>query len=267
MASANIAQSISQEVRYLRRYARALTGSQRAGDNYAAATLEAILAEPNLVQADDIRVSLFRTFHALWHSSGQPVEVQPENAREMHAQAFLRRLTPNSREALLLHTIEEMDWERISRIMEICPGDAEELVAIARRELADTLSANVLIIEDETIIAMDLKDIVQAMGHKVTGIARTHKAAVDLAHRRRPDVILSDIQLADGSSGVEAVSQLLSDLGDIPVIFITAFPERLLTGERPEPTYLLQKPYSEEQVASALSQAIFFSSKEGIAAA
>ncbi|MTH61872.1 response regulator [Paracoccus litorisediminis] len=267
MAPADLAQAISQEVRYLRRYARALTGSQRAGDNYAAATLETILIDPSLVQPDDIRVGLFRTFHGLWQSSGQPIEIQPENAREMNAQAFLRRLTPNSREALLLHAIEDMNYDQIARIMEISPQEAEELVAIARRELSDRLTSNVMIIEDESIIAMDLKSIVQAMGHEVTGIARTHKAAVDLAHRKRPDVILSDIQLADGSSGLDAVSQLLNDLGDIPVVFITAFPERLLTGERPEPTYLLQKPYSEEQVASALSQAIFFSSREGMAAA
>ena len=84
---------------------------------------------------------------------------------------------------------------------------------------------------------------------------------------RRPDLILSDIQLADGSSGIDAVNELLGSLGDIPVIFITAFPERLLTGDRPEPAFLISKPYSEEQVRSAVSQAMFFASTEGLGAA
>ncbi|MFG6083334.1 response regulator [Paracoccus litorisediminis] len=262
MAAADLAQSIGQELPFLRRYARALTGSQTAGDNYAAATLEAILIDQNLVQADDILVGLFRIFHSIWHSSGEPVATDGQSLREMRAQVYLRRLTPNSREALLLYTIEGMNFEQIARIMEIDPSEADDLITIARAEISNALSAKVMIIEDEAIIAMDLKGIVQSIGHEVTGIARTHQAAIDLAHRVRPDVILSDIHLADGSSGVEAVGQLLSDLGDIPVIFITAFPERLLTAERPEPAFLLPKPYGADQVASALSQAIFFASTE-----
>ena len=49
---------------------------------------------------------------------------------------------------------------------------------------------------------------------------------------------------------------------DVPVIFITAFPERLLTGNKPEPAFLIAKPYTEEQVRSAVAQAMFFSSTE-----
>ncbi|MDT1062275.1 response regulator [Paracoccus sp. CPCC 101403] len=264
MAAASLAQSIGQELPFLRRYARALTGSQTAGDNYAAATLEAILVEPGLVPPDDVRVGLFRTFHGIWHSSGQPVETEGQSGQETRAQARLRNLTPNSREALLLHTIEDMSHDQIARIMQVGSDEAAELVAIARAEIGGALSAKVMIIEDETIIAMDLKGIVQSLGHEVTGIARTHKAAIELAQTQRPDLILSDIQLADGSSGVEAVGQLMGDLGDLPVIFITAFPERLLTGERPEPAFLLPKPYRADQVASAVGQAIFFASTEDL---
>ncbi|MCV2446003.1 response regulator [Paracoccus sp. DMF] len=265
MSAADLAQSISRELPYLRRYARALTGSQTAGDNYAAATLEAILADRSVMQGDDTRIGLFRTFHAIWQSSGQPVEAEAQTPREARAQAHLRGLTPNSREALLLRTIEELRYDQIAQVMQCPQAEAEELVQIALSEMSQTLSGKVMVIEDETIIAMDLKGIVQAMGHDVTGIARTHKAAVELAHQKRPDLILADIQLADGSSGIDAVNELLADMGDIPVIFITAFPERLLTGDRPEPAFLISKPYSEEQVRSAVSQAMFFASTEGLA--
>ncbi|EEX14304.1 two-component response regulator [Citreicella sp. SE45] len=123
-----------------------------------------------------------------------------------------------------------------------------------------------LIIEDEAIIAMDLESIVADLGHRVTGVARTRSAAVDLAGKETPDLVLADIQLADNSSGIDAVNDILKSLGNRPVIFITAFPERLLTGERPEPAFLISKPYSEDQVRSAVSQAMFFSSTETLKA-
>ena len=267
MSAADLAQSIGRELPYLRRYARALTGSQTAGDNYAVATLEAILSDRSLMDTEDTRIGLFRTFHAIWQSSGQPVEQESQTPQEARAQAHLRGLTPNSREALLLRTIEELRYEQIATIMQIDQDEAEELVQIAMTEMSNSMAGKVMVIEDETIIAMDLKGIVQSMGHDVTGIARTHSAAVELAHGKRPDLILADIQLADGSSGIDAVNELLRDMGDIPVIFITAFPERLLTGERPEPAFLISKPYTEEQVRSAVSQAMFFSSTEGLTAA
>jgi CheY-like chemotaxis protein len=119
-----------------------------------------------------------------------------------------------------------------------------------------------MIIEDEAIIAMDLTAIIETMGHDVTGVARTHREAVKLALEETPDLILADIQLADNSSGIEAVNEILGHFAHIPVIFVTAFPERLLTGERPEPAFLINKPYTEEQVRSAVSQAMFFASTE-----
>ncbi|MTH35408.1 response regulator [Paracoccus limosus] len=266
--TADLAQSISRELPYLRRYARALTGSQTAGDNYAAATLEAILSDRSLMDGEDSRIALFRTFHAIWQSSGQPVESEEgQGGREARAQAHLKGLTPNSREALLLRTIEELRHDQIAKVMQVEQAEAEELVQIALNEMSQALAGKVMIIEDETIIAMDLKGIVQAMGHAVTGVARTHKAAIELAHAKRPDLILADIQLADGSSGIDAVNELLAEMGDIPVIFITAFPERLLTGDRPEPAFLISKPYTEEQVRSAVSQAMFFASTEGLSVA
>ncbi len=255
MSAADLAQSIGRELPYLRRYARALTGSQTAGDNYAAATLEAILSDRDLMETDDTRIGLFRTFHAIWQSSGQPVASESQSSREAIAQAHLRGLTANSREALLLRTIEELRYDQIARIMQIDQSEAEELVQIALNEMGRAIRGRVMIIEDETIIAMDLKGIVQAMGHEVTGVARTHSAAIELAADNRPGLILADIQLADGSSGIDAVNELMGSLGDVPVIFITAFPERLLTGERPEPTFLITKPFQPETVKAAIGQA------------
>ena len=128
--------------------------------------------------------------------------------------------------------------------------------------MGQAISGKVMVIEDEAIIAMDLQSIVSEMGHTVTGVARTRSEAVALGKAERPDLIFADIQLADNSSGIDAVNDLLAELGDVPVIFITAYPERLLTGEKAEPAFLITKPYTEEQVRLAASQAMFFASTE-----
>ena len=262
VASEDFAMSVAQELPYLRRYARALTGSQTSGDNYAAATLEAMLEDPAIVDRTvSTKVALFGVFHAIWQSSGSPV-TDEETGLKARAQLHLSSLTPNTREALLLHTIEEFTFNQVAQIMSISPSEADEMVSIAQRELADSVTGRVMVIEDEAIIAMDLQSIVADMGHAVTGVARTRAEAVALGKAERPDLIFADIQLADNSSGIDAVNDLLAALGDIPVIFITAFPERLLTGEKPEPAFLITKPYTEEQVRLAASQAMFFSSTE-----
>lgn len=269
MSSTENTQDLSTELvadlPFLRRYARALTGAQDTGDRYAMATLEAIVADPATV-ADDpsTKVGLFRIFHGIWVSSGAPMADEGENTDllEVRVQWRLGHLTANTREALLLHTVEGFGFEAIARIMDASQAEAEELVARAMAEMGDMITGNILIIEDEGIIAMDLKSIVTDMGHTVTDVARTRDDAIAKGTAKVPDLILADIQLADKSSGIDAVNALLADLGDRPVIFITAFPERLLTGERPEPAFLITKPYSEDQVRAAVSQAMFFATTE-----
>ncbi|MCA0919018.1 response regulator [Pseudooceanicola nanhaiensis] len=262
IASEDFVMNVAQELPFLRRYARALTGSQTSGDNYAAATLEAMLEDPDLIDREkSTKVALFEAFHAIWTSSGAPV-AEGETGIAARAQAHLSKLTHNTREALLLRTIEEFSFAQIGEIMKVSEAEAQELIRIAQTELANSITGKVMIIEDEAIIAMDLQSIVAEMGHGVTGVARTRDEAVKLGKAERPDLIFADIQLADNSSGIDAVNDLLRALGDIPVIFITAFPERLLTGEKPEPAFLITKPYTEEQVRLAASQAMFFSSTE-----
>jgi CheY-like chemotaxis protein len=257
--------AISRELPFLRRYARALTGGQDSGDRYAAATLSAILEDPDSFdESVPPKVALFQTFHLIWSSTGAPVSnpggdlTGPEAAAQDH----LAALTPNSREALLLHSIEKFTAGEIAQIMKIEPSEASDLIDIAVQEMETSVAGRVMIIEDEAIIAMDLHSIIGEMGHEVTGIARTRDAAVEMAAQTRPDLILADIQLADNSSGIDAVADITAQFDELPVIFITAFPERLLTGDGHEPAFLISKPYAEEQVRSAVSQAMFFSSTE-----
>ncbi|MEM1233767.1 MAG: response regulator [Pseudomonadota bacterium] len=258
----DLSEKVADNIPYLRRYARALTGSQASGDAYAVATLEAILETPKLFDGEiEPKVALFKVFHGIWSSSGGQLSGDEEGI-QAKAQQHLSRLTAGTREALLLRTIEELETEAVAEVLSVSVAEARSLVSIAYDEMSKSVSGSIMIIEDEAIIALDLEAIVAEMGHKATGVARTEAGAVELYQRERPNLILSDIHLADGSSGIDAVRKILEDAGSIPVIFITAYPERLLTGQGPEPAFLITKPYTESQVRSAISQAMFFSSTE-----
>ena len=266
METDDLSNELMANLPVVRRYARALTGSQESGDKYALATMEALIADPSSVSIGTIKIDLFGAFHKIWSSAGSTLsdDQSSSGSLEDRAQWRLQDLTPNTREALLLHTVEGFSFADIGAILEIYASEAEALVSKALDDMGEMVSGDVMIIEDEAIIAMDLEAIVRSMGHSVTGIARTENGAVELGARKTPDLILADIQLADGSSGVDAVNGLLAEHGERPVIFITAFPERLLTGERPEPAFLISKPYSEEQVRAAVSQAMFFASTDSL---
>lgn len=255
----SLGQQLAPHLPFVRRYARALTGSQTDGDAYVRATLEAIVAAPDQFPADvDPRLGLYRTFQAIWHSAS--VDVSPEGdegGRDAIARARLSRMTPLSRQALLLTAMEGFTNEDAAYLIGVDADEVESLVDAALGDIESQTRSSVLIIEDEPMIAMDIETIVRDLGHDVTGIAVTADEAVALATENRPGLVLADIQLADNSSGIDAVKDILSEFA-VPVIFITAFPERLLTGERPEPTFLITKPFQRATVKAAISQALFF---------
>ena len=259
----SISDQIAVHLPYLRRYARALTGSQQSGDAYVRATLEAALADHAL--RDEIaegRSALYRAFTCIWATGhvDTPRQALPIGGpQEQAAQTRLATVTPAHRQALLLTTVEEFSRTETADILGIPVEEVDALVTQAIREIEGESKTKVLIIEDEPLISMQLEGLVTDLGHTVVGTAATHKQALELFSRSTTGLVLADIQLADGSSGIDAVEDLLK-LGDVPVIFITAYPERLLTGERPEPTYLITKPFQEATVRAAISQALFFRS-------
>jgi CheY-like chemotaxis protein len=153
--------------------------------------------------------------------------------------------------------VEDFTASEIAYILGISETEVAELVDQAGREIAQQVATDVLIIEDEPLIAMDIESLVQSLGHRVNGVARTHAEAIEAVEKQRPGLVLADIQLADGSSGLDAVNEMLSSFS-VPVVFITAYPERLLTGERPEPAFLITKPFQPETVKAVISQALFF---------
>lgn len=258
----SLGSQIAANLPFLRRYARALTGSQASGDALVRAMLEAVLADERLKAAlEGGRVPLYRAFSTVWTNAAleSTAESGSTSEHEAGAQARLGTIAPPARQALLLTTLEDFTTPEAAAILGCTPAEIDTLVAEAIAEIDREQTTSVLIIEDEPLIAMQLEDLVTNLGHTICGTAATRTRAREVVAEATPGLVLADIQLADGSSGLDAVDDILG-ISAMPVIFITAYPERLLTGDRPEPTYLVTKPFQEATVRAAISQALFFGS-------
>lgn len=262
----SLSEKIAANLPYLRRYARALTGSQATGDAYVRATLEAALVDSELkTSLAEGRVALYRAFTKIWSSSGESDNASNVAASEHEIAAHKRlgRITPLNRQVLLLTTLEDFSPKQAGEILGLDTDEVARLAAQAVAEIDREAATSVLIIEDEPLISLQLEDLVNALGHEVFATAATRTQAQEAIAKGTPGLVLADIQLADGSSGLDAVDDILKSV-DVPVIFITAYPERLLTGDRPEPTYLVTKPFRENTVRTTISQALFFNSSKPI---
>src|SRR5579872_53741 len=174
-------QTVAQHLPYLRRYARALSGSQASGDAYVAATLEALVQDPKVLDTDvSTRIALYRLFTKIWNSigiNGKPAAAAASQPVERH----LAQIPPKPRQAFLLVALEGLSEDDAAKVLDIDAPTLRDLVEESGRELAAEIATDVLIIEDETFIALDLEGLVESLGHKVLGVARTHSAAVTLA--------------------------------------------------------------------------------------
>lgn len=256
--SSDLAHDVARHLPFLRRYARALSGDQRMGDALVAASLKQLLADQSQIQRDALRVSLYRSLTGVCaqaavgngaHAGGGAAENEGIVAQAVSRLAGARRQT------LLLATLEGFSPTQIGAIMGQTEEHIRQELSAGKRELRQQPPTSILIIEDEPVIALDIAHTVGESGHRVTGIATTHREAVELAQADPPGLVLADIQLSDDSSGIDAVREILEHYR-LPVVFITAFPDRLLTGERPEPAFLITKPFEPETLDVAISQAL-----------
>ena len=116
--------------------------------------------------------------------------------------------------------------------------------------VSEMIASDILIIEDEPLIALDIEDTITSLGHRSVGIAHTHKEAVRLAKEKHPQLVLSDIQLADGSSGMDTIDHQLRRSGHFhhrlsraPATRRTAGPACLIT----KPTFSPKSPRDKPQ--------------------
>jgi CheY-like chemotaxis protein len=256
---------VGRQLPYLRRFSRALNGSQEHGDAYVVAMLETLVADQRIFRRNlEPRIAVYQLFMHIWNSI--PINQQSDPVPFANnggvVEKRIETLTPRPRQAFLLAALEEFSTSEIATILESSEDEVRQLVDSASREIAAQIGAKVLIIEDEPMIAFEIENLVTEIGHEVVGVATTRREATELARKTRPDLVLADIQLGDGSSGIDAANDILEYI-KVPLIFITAYPERLLTGNQMEPTFLVTKPFKSEMVKALISQALFFDTKAG----
>ncbi len=257
--SAGLSRSaLAPHVPGLRRYARALTGSREAGDTMVAAALAALVADrARYAGIAAPRLALFLAFQQVWAAADPAPRVAEDTPTARAAQSRLAGIAPVSRQALLLGVMEDFTNAEIALLIDRSAEDVAALIAEARRGIAAQAPTEVLIIEDEPIIAMDIEAIVTGMGHGVIGIASTQREAAALAGQAPVGLVLADIHLRDGSSGIDAVRDIRNHTA-APAIFITGNPDLLSTGQGAEPTFLIAKPFAASRVHAAIAQALFF---------
>jgi CheY-like chemotaxis protein len=259
----SVSHDIVRLLPYLRRYARALTGSQSTGDEYVRLCLEAILAEPARIKnAADLRVELFAVFHDAWDIVDSAIPEADGAADVTGINRQLAALPSIERQVLLLIALERFSTGETARILDLDEADVIRKLDLARQELRRQATTKVLIIEDEPVIAMDVAGIVESLGHEVIGVAGRQAEAVELARKHQPGLVLADVQLQDGDSGIVTVQEIMQSM-DAPVIFVTGVPERLLTGDRVEPAFIVTKPFDPETLKVAIVQALSFSTPTG----
>lgn len=262
----SMASVVGSHIPHLRRYARALTGSQAGGDAYVQQLLETLVVDPaSLAKSSDPRVALYKTFMQIIASVAASGWQPSPKALASGFDRNVAAMTPRSRQAFLLRHVEGFTLPETAEILGASVEEVHELLEKAGEEIARQVATDALIIEDEPLIVMDLTQILEELGHRVIAVARTRDEARKAIAKQRPGLVLADIQLADGSSGLDAVNDLLGSF-EVPVIFITAYPEKLLTGEKPEPTFLITKPYQPETLRVTISQALFFDQRSRRAA-
>lgn len=238
-----VSETVEQQLPFLRRYARAVTGAAAQGDLAVETMLERLITR---MPPEVTRVALFEALDKTlatpkdWSTASIPV-------------------SPTGRRALLLTVMEGFSPPDAARVLGVNDTEFAQILQAAGNDLSSPLPARVFIIEDEPLIVANLSEIVTSLGHSVAGIASTRSEAVEAAVAATPDLILADIQLADGSQGTDAVAEIRNII-NAPAIFITAFPERLLTGRDGEPTYLVPKPFKPAQVKTLIGQALFIRS-------
>jgi DNA-directed RNA polymerase specialized sigma24 family protein/CheY-like chemotaxis protein len=249
---------IIAHVPYLRRHARLLTGSQELGDEFVRLCLELVVAEPQWLEGDNLRVQLFRAFHAAWsrvHETIADESTMGEVELVERVRQGLAGLPSAERRTLALIVVEEFTYEDTAYILGMTVDQVRRSVAKARSELLSRVSVSVLIIEDEQIVASDIARIVEDMGHRVAGMAAHQAQSVSLAEELKPGLVLADIRLEDDGDGIAAAQRIL-EAYEVPIVFVTGYPERLLTGGGLEPAFVVAKPFDSEALKVTIAHAL-----------
>ncbi len=248
-------EAVLAQIPYLRRFARALTGTAATGDMLVADVVEAALTAPP-GEAARIRTTLLR---AVVEARGplKPAE-RPAGCVGLHPlERALDGLPETERRVFLLVTLEALPVGEAASVLGLPDAAVRAALAEARTLIGDRLGASILIVEDDAVIARDLAETVSGMGHRVCGIAATPEEAMEAAADDEPTLALVDLHLANGTNGKQTVHRLRGRHAHLPVIFVTAYAEELERDRVFALDPVIRKPFTRDQIETAITQAVF----------
>ena len=233
------AERIEKLVPYMRRYARAATGETRIGDACVERVLQSVIdlsLDTNFEENEFDRERLFKML-------------------DQELDALNGTQSARARRALLLIAVENLPQSTARKILGVSDEELEKMLIIAEADFASSTATRLLIIEDEPLISAQLKRLAEGLGHQVIGIATRIDEAVALSQDQTPDIVLCDIHLGNGSLGTDAIAQMqLPD--NVPVVFVTAYPEKYLSTTNEGPSYLITKPFDPEYLKAVIGHAL-----------
>lgn len=245
---------LEKEIGRLRQFFRAVLNDQMLGDEVTHAVLASVdLAAVGALSAEQRRARLFTDAISVWLAARSATDV-----RDFSDGALLAAAGPDAgpgEQVLILTDVMGMSVADAAAALQISTSDARSLAADARATLDTDVHGSVMIIEDEPLIAEGIADLVRGMGAEVIAMVRSCEQAISQAEMLRPNAVLADFDLGGGGTGLDAVKAISAD-HDTIAIFITAFPEEVLTGEDYEPAFVLTKPYRERALRTALAYSL-----------
>jgi CheY-like chemotaxis protein len=253
-----LAETLMAHLPFLRRYGRALTGTTEEGDALVTRAVETALADPAAFRLDRPAVPATRIpLYALINRLFDEGPVGGARGGDPHPiEQALRLLPEEQRRVFVLISLEELSFSQVAEVTGKSADWVKDSMASAQDTVRERLVANILIVEDDAIIAFDLSETVIAMGHKVAGTAATQDEALSIAAANDPTLALMDLRLAHGDSGI-ATAQALRERSSLPIIFVTAFAEELRQRGLEHLGPVIKKPFTREQIERAITQAVF----------
>lgn len=250
---------IEKELPMLRRFATALCGQTQTGDAFIYSIIEELVANPGLMDKRELRLDLYRSLvrrHATAESDNViRLHSRTDRAAE-NSERVLSSLPDEQRQAVLLYALEDFSPAEVAEILGRSPAYVSELLGQAKARIARSLRTRVLLIEDDPLVALLLEDMIGEMGHEVMGVAATRDEAVHTARAGEPGLIITDIVLADRSSGLDAVADICGSGKSIPTVVLTGYPDRLRKGSR---KFLVPKPFEYGSLETAVNSALLSS--------
>lgn len=237
----------------VRQFARAIFADRLIGDELTRLALAKVNIDPN--SSTDSLTDLLHAFLHTWRMASSGKRTEESLFSDEALFAALPEPPGDDRLMLLLVDVLSFTPETAAKIIAMNDRDPHKALELGRQLISLPRNAQAMIIEDEPLIAADLREILTSMGIEVCGEANTADKAVAMSRRQKPNIILADYNLIGMKTGADAVMEI-QDKHDCPIVFITGYPEQVLTGEDVEPDFVISKPYRIESVKAAVAHCL-----------